>query len=132
MKHSRILVVDDNPANLRLVCAVLAFEGFEVVSAASAEEALAHIDERLPDLLLTDIEMPGMSGLELSRLLKTSLPTRRLPIVALTAYAMLGDEEKALAAGCDAYFTKPVDTRTLGARLTALIEAGEKANGGDL
>jgi len=129
VKKSRILVVDDNPANLRLACDVLEFDGFEVVSAVNAEQALASLEVELPDLLLTDIEMPGMDGLELTRLLRASPPTRQLPIVALTAYAMRGDEEKALAAGCDAYFTKPVDTRTLGARLAAILEVGVKGKG---
>ena len=106
-----ILVVDDNPTNLKLASDVLEFDGFTMLKAADAEEAQKIIARTLPDLILMDIGLPGMDGLTLTRLLKAGPRTRHLPVVALTAFAMKGDEEKALAAGCDGYIIKPIDTR---------------------
>jgi CheY-like chemotaxis protein len=116
-----ILVVDDNPANLKLAYWVLS-ETFDVRQAESAEEALAQLSVALPDLLLLDLALPGMDGLELARLIRANPRLQSVPIVALTAFAMKGDAEKAFAAGCDDYITKPIDTRTLPARLHQLIE----------
>ena len=108
-----ILVVDDNPMNLKLVRVLLAAEGYEVHTAHDAQEVLEALESWRPDLILMDLQLPGMSGLELTRQLKTDPATRDIPIVALTAYAMKGDEEKARASGCDGYISKPIDTRTL-------------------
>ena len=113
MAGERILVVDDNPANLRLLRLLLAAESYEVRTADGAEEALAALGDFHPRLILMDLQMPGMDGFELTRRLKGGDETRDIVIVALTAYAMKGDEEKARAAGCDGYVTKPIDTRTL-------------------
>lgn len=112
-----ILVVDDNPTNLKLVSDVLEFDGYEIVQAEDAEQAQALLKKRLPDLILMDIALPGMDGLTLTRLLKSDPHTQRIPVIALTAFAMKGDEEKAVAAGCDGYVTKPVDTRALGIKV---------------
>ncbi len=111
---SRILIVDDHPANLKLAAEVLRFDGYEVETAVDATAALAKLTEHLPDLLLTDIAMPGIDGLSLTRLRKADPATRALPIVALTASAMKGDDARILAAGCDGYVAKPIDTRQLG------------------
>jgi CheY-like chemotaxis protein len=108
-----ILIVDDNPANLKLARVLLSAEGYEVRVAVDAEEALALLDSFRPRLILMDLQLPGMDGLTLTRHLKADPATRGVAILALTAYAMKGDEEKALAAGCDGYVTKPIDTRTL-------------------
>jgi CheY-like chemotaxis protein len=108
-----ILIVDDNPANLKLARVLLSAEGYEVRVAVDAEEALALLDSFRPRLILMDLQLPGMDGLTLTRHLKDDPATRGVAILALTAYAMKGDEEKALAAGCDGYVTKPIDTRTL-------------------
>ena len=108
-----ILVVDDNPMNLKLACVVLQGEGHDVREALDAEEALAQLATWHPHLILMDIQLPGMDGLELTRQLKADPATRDILILAITAYAMKGDEQKALAAGCDGYITKPIDTRTL-------------------
>jgi CheY-like chemotaxis protein len=109
-----ILVVDDNDAGLLLVRTVLEMEGFAVDSAASAQEVLARLKLRTPDLVLMDVQLPGQDGLSLTRQLKADPATAGIKIVALTAYAMAGDREQALAAGCIGYITKPVDTRALG------------------
>jgi CheY-like chemotaxis protein len=108
-----ILIVDDNQVNLKLVRVVLASEGYDVRTAADAEEALGALRQWRPRLILMDLQLPGMDGLELTRRLKADPATRDIVIVAITAYAMKGDEQKALAAGCDGYITKPIDTRAL-------------------
>lgn len=113
MAGARILVVDDNPTNLRLLRMLLLGEAYEVQTAADATEAQAVVGEFHPRLILMDLQMPGMDGFELTRRLKADPATRDIVIVALTAYAMKGDEEKARAAGCDDYVSKPIDTRTL-------------------
>jgi len=99
MIGAHILVVDDNPTNLKLVSDLLAFDGFEVLKATDAEEAQIVLTGVLPDLILMDIALPGMDGLTLTRLLKVDARTRHIRIVALTAFAMKGDEQNALDAG---------------------------------
>lgn len=118
---AHILVVDDHPINLKLVCDLLRWEGFEVTPAKDALSALAAIAAKRPNLILLDLQMPGIDGYELARRLKKGAATRSIPIVALTAFAMKGDSEKAREAGCDVYLTKPVDTRTLGPTLHDLL-----------
>ncbi len=112
-----ILVVDDNVLNLKLAATLLRTEGYTVQTAGGAEEALEILIRQHPRLILMDLQLPGMDGLELTRRLKADLATHDIIIVALTAYAMKGDEEKARAAGCDGYIAKPIDTRTLGATI---------------
>ena len=114
MAAEPILIVDDNAINLKVVRVLLLTEGYEVRTATDAEEALAVLAEGFsPRLILMDLQLPGMDGLELTRRLKADPATRKIIIVALTAYAMKGDEEKALEAGCDGYVSKPIDTRAL-------------------
>jgi CheY-like chemotaxis protein len=113
MSGATILVVDDNSTNLKLVSDVLAFDGYRILKAIDAESAQEIIGNTQPDLILMDIALPGMDGLTLTRLLKASETTRHIIVVALTAFAMKGDEAKAREAGCDGYITKPVNTRTL-------------------
>lgn len=113
MAGEPILVVDDNPTNLKLATFVLRARGYDVRTANSAEHALAVLDGFAPRLILMDIQLPGMSGLELTRALRAAPATRDIAIVAVTAYAMKGDEQRALDAGCDGYIAKPIDTRTL-------------------
>ena len=112
-----ILVVEDNEANQALVQAVLELEGYRVELAASALEALDHLRDRAPDLILMDVQLPGQDGLSLTRLLKADPATNAIPVVALTAHAMTGDRELALRAGCVGYIAKPIDTRTFGAEV---------------
>jgi len=119
----KILVVDDNPTNLLLICALLGFEGYTVLKAMDAEEAQIILAQTIPDLILMDIALPGMDGLTLTRLLRTDKRMRHTPIVALTAFAMKGDENKALQAGCDAYITKPIDTRKFPEQVAGWLDA---------
>jgi len=111
MNRKRILVVEDHPINVKLV--MLLLQGtYEVRTAGDADEALRVLDGWPADLILMDVQLPGMDGLELTRRLKADPRTRGVVVVALTAYAMKGDEDKALAAGCSGYITKPLDTKT--------------------
>jgi len=113
MSGERILVVDDNNTNLKLVSDVLEFAGYRILKASDAESAQEIIGTSPPDLILMDIALPGMDGLTLTRQLKAADATRRIIVVALTAFAMKGDDARARDAGCDGYITKPIDTRTL-------------------
>ena len=117
MAGEPILIVDDNPANLKLARVLLAGEGYDVRTAADAAEALAVLETFHPRLILMDLQMPGMDGFELTRHLKSVPAHRDVVILALTAYAMKGDEEKARTAGCDGYISKPIDTRSLPAQI---------------
>jgi CheY-like chemotaxis protein len=110
---SRVLIVDDNPTNLKLVAYLVRANGYEVDTAGDAEAALAAIAAHRPALILMDLQLPGIDGLELTRRLKSDPATRDIKIIAVTAYAMKGDEDKAREAGCDDYVTKPIDTRGL-------------------
>ncbi len=109
----RILIVDDNPTNLKLVTYLMQQSGYDVTTAADANDAMASIRTTPPDLILMDVQLPGIDGLELTRRLKADPATKPIVIIAVTAYAMKGDQEKALIAGCDDYVTKPIDTKEL-------------------
>ena len=112
MKKPMILIVEDNPANQLLVSAVLEREGYRLELAGSAVEARAVLARTLPDLILMDIQLPGMDGLTFTSELKADPVSAGVPVVALTALAMAGDRERALAAGCIGYISKPINTRT--------------------
>jgi CheY-like chemotaxis protein len=122
MKERRILVVDDNPTNLKLACSVLELSGYTVAGAYDADEALRLIDQTPPELILMDIGLPGMDGLTLTRKLKAEEKTRQIRILALTAFAMKGDEQRMLAAGCDGYISKPINTRSLAGQVAEYLE----------
>ncbi len=121
MSAPRVLVIDDNTMNVELVTFVLAHEGFVIDSACDAREALLRIDSARPDLILMDIQMPGMDGLELTRHLKADPLRQHIVIVAFTAFAMQGDEAKMLAAGCDGYLSKPINVHTFAASIRAML-----------
>jgi len=123
MAGEPILIVDDNPTNLKLLEYLLSSRGYEVRSAADAQQALTLVESFHPRLMLVDLQLPGMDGRELTRRLKSDPRTHDVIIVAVTAYAMKGDEEKARAAGCDAYVTKPIDTRGLALKVAELLAA---------
>ena len=112
MKKKMILIVEDNAANQLLVSAVLDREGYRIELTASAIEAREVIDRGLPNLILMDVQLPGVDGLTFTRQLKADPVTAHIPVVALTALAMSGDRERALAAGCAGYISKPINTRT--------------------
>ena len=114
MMNKSILLVDDCLPNLKLTRFLLMEDGFEVWTAENAEQALQALERGVPDMILMDIQMPGMDGLALTRHLRRDWDSSlcKVPIVALTASALKGDEEVARAAGCDGYITKPIDTRT--------------------
>jgi two-component system cell cycle response regulator DivK len=113
MSGEPVLIVDDNAQNLKLARVLLSTEGYEVRTAVDAEEALRELEIFQPRLILMDLQLPGMDGLELTRRLKADPARRDITIIALTAYAMKGDEKKALDAGCDDYVAKPIDITEL-------------------
>jgi two-component system, cell cycle response regulator DivK len=124
-----ILAVDDNTINLRLASALLKRAGYQVLVASDAEEALGILSTRQPRLILMDIQLPGMDGLELTRRLKADPDRRDIVVVALTSYAMPGDEERARQAGCDGYIAKPIDTRALPSQVAAFIHQQGRSSG---
>ena len=106
---ARVLIVEDNPANMTLAVFLLESVGHTVLTATDAETGLTLARSEQPDLVLMDIQLPGMDGLEATAILKRSAATRSIPVIALTALAMKGDEERIRAAGCDGYIAKPLD-----------------------
>jgi len=122
-----ILLVEDNILNLELVRDVLFTAGMRVVEARTAQEGLAAASELKPALILLDIRLPGLDGYAVLERLKANPATASIPVVALTAQAMVGDREQALAAGFTDYIPKPVDTRTLADRVRALLDPPERA-----
>jgi two-component system cell cycle response regulator DivK len=122
-----ILAVDDHPVNLKLIRVLLAGAGYEVRTAVDAESALTLLAGFTPKLILMDLQLPGMDGFELTRRLKADPATRAIVIIAMTAYAMKGDQERAHAAGCDGYLSKPLDTRTLIPAIEAFLRGPANA-----
>lgn len=120
-RGSRILVVDDNAMNVQLAVYLLNHAAFVVESATDARQAMLRIATFQPDLILMDIQMPGMDGLELTRLLKADPSTRQIVIVAFTAYAMKGDEARLRAVGCDGYLSKPIDVASFAGQVRAFL-----------
>ncbi|MCI4330367.1 MAG: response regulator [Thermoplasmata archaeon] len=110
---AQILIVEDNPTNLKLAAVMLAAAGYETRGAIDAEEAARAIHERVPDLILMDLGLPGKDGYEFTRELRGKAETEGVPILAVTSFAMKGDRTKAMDAGCSAYLTKPINRREL-------------------
>jgi CheY-like chemotaxis protein len=129
MASETILVVDDSAVNLKLAAAVLRGDGYRVLLASNAEQALMMLRTTLPDLVLVDIQLPGMSGLDLTRHLRQEARTRELLVVALTASVAQGCEQQAYEAGCDGFISKPIDTRMLGPRLRSFMEGAVPGDG---
>jgi len=109
---NRVLIIEDNEANMELATDLLEVAGFEVLQAPTAEIGIELARTRTPDLIVMDVGLPGMDGLEATMILKADRVTQAITVLATTSHAMKGDQEKALAAGCDGYLTKPIDTRT--------------------
>ena len=119
-----ILLIEDNEQNRYLATYLLEHAGFKIVSGDSGSQALALVEELTPDTILLDIQLPGMDGYQVARELRARESLKRIPIIAVTSYAMVGDEEKALQAGCTGYLEKPIDPDTFVSRITALIAMG--------
>lgn len=120
-----VLVVEDNPANMKLAAFLLGKAGYRVLQAAAAAEGLELARQHRPDLVLMDIQLPGMDGLAATRLLKEDAATRDIKVVALTAFAMAGDEGKIRAAGCDGYIAKPIRYQEFLAKVAAVLGTKE-------
>lgn len=117
-----VLLVEDDPTDVKMLSAVLTSGGHSVLEKATAEEAFAAVKARHPEVVLLDLKLPGMDGLALARRLTDDPDTRHIPIIAITAAPERFSREEALAAGCDAYIVKPVDTRTLSARIASAAQ----------
>ncbi len=123
MKNSQsILVIEDQELNRKVVRILLRSEGYKVIEAVNAAEALVYLEQDVPALILMDIALPGQSGEELTRQIKTNPDWGNIPIIALTAAAMSGDRERLLKAGCDDYLSKPIDTHELLRRIAHYIK----------
>lgn len=124
MTYGRILVVEDNPLNLKLVRDVLTVSGYEVVAAPSAEEGVSLAQTCEPDLVLMDIQLPGMDGYEALRLLRQNPRLNTVPVVAVTAFAMREDRERAAREGFDGYLGKPISVRALASQVGDFLSRG--------
>ena len=125
MAGEKILIVEDNPMNLELATDLLEAAGYVVIQAGTAEEGMKLARDESPDLILMDVGLPGMDGLEATGVLKQDLATKDIPVIAMTAHAMKGDKEKALASGCAGYITKPIDTRGFWKTVARFIESSK-------
>jgi two-component system cell cycle response regulator DivK len=124
VRGARILVVEDNPLNLKLVRDVLGAEGYEVVAASSGEEGLQMATECPPDLVLMDLQLPGIDGAETMRRLRAGPVTDEVPVIAVTAFAMAEDQANATRAGFDGYIEKPISVRALVGEVQELLSGG--------
>jgi two-component system, cell cycle response regulator DivK len=123
----KILLIEDNELNRDMLSRRLQKRGYEVVMAADGETGVAMAQADAPGLILMDVSLPGIDGWEATRRLRAAPQTRHIPIVALTAYATSGDREKALAAGCDDFDTKPIDLPRLLGKIETLLKKGHRA-----
>jgi two-component system cell cycle response regulator DivK len=123
----KILVVEDNDRNRRLMRILLKANGYEVVEATTGREAMDYLKDQRPDLILMDIQLPHTDGLDLTREIKDREETSDIPVVAVTAYAMKGDRERILEAGCDGYISKPIDTREVPKVIADILGKSEKS-----
>lgn len=119
---ARILVIEDNPANIELMTYLLNASGYATLTAGDGEQGLRVAERERPDLIVCDIQMPSMNGYEVARAMKANDDLRRLPLIAVTAFAMVGDREKAVNAGFDGYVTKPIDPVTFVAQLEVFLD----------
>ena len=111
MEYKTVLIIEDNELNMKLVRSMLQLGRYQVLEARDAEAGIELAREHLPDLILMDIQLPGMDGLHATQIIRNDPILANTPVVALTSYAMQGDEQKATAAGCSGYIAKPIDTR---------------------
>ncbi|MBI2305887.1 MAG: response regulator [Rhodocyclales bacterium] len=120
---AQVLVVEDTPANMKLVCLLLDRTGYRVLQADNAADGIALARAHRPDLVLMDMQLPGIDGLAATRMLKADPETCRIKVVALTAFAMKGDEERMLASGCDGYIAKPIQYKSFLAEVARILAA---------
>lgn len=121
MEKKTILVIEDNELNMKLVRSLLKINKYRVLEAIDAETGIQLVRDQRPDLVLMDIQLPGMDGLQATKMIKQDPEIQDTPILALTSYAMEGDEERALSAGCSGYIPKPIDTRSFLKVLTGYL-----------
>ncbi len=124
MEKKTILVIEDNDLNRKLMRALLRPEDFRILEAEDAQSGICMAREQRPDLILMDIQLPGMDGLTATSILKQDPLLKHIPVVAVTSYAMAGDSEKARSAGCDRYITKPIDIRSFKELIRNILGAG--------
>jgi len=124
VNHHKILVVEDNPKNLKLVRDVLVYSGFEVVEATSGEDGVRLAEETSPDLILMDLQLPGIDGAEALRQIRSGDHNPDVPVVAVTAFAMADDRDRAFASGFDGYVEKPISARALPGQVRNFLEPG--------
>jgi len=129
MAGEPILIVDDNAQNLKLARVILSSEGYEVQTAVDAEDALTILESFAPRVILMDLQLPRMDGLARTRHLKSDPRHRDIVIIAVTAYAMKGDDDKALEAGCDDYMSKPIDAQALSAMIARHLQGAPDTPG---
>jgi two-component system, cell cycle response regulator DivK len=120
----RVLVIEDNEDNLRILRDLLTSAGYEPIEAVTGEEGVSLAETHRPDLILMDIQLPGMDGYEATRRIKVNPALRQIPVIAVTSYALSGDEVKAMEAGCDDYVTKPFSPRALLAKIREYLPQG--------
>jgi len=125
MRGEKILVVDDIPMNIELVTDLLEVAGYEVIQAETAETGIEMARVEVPDLILMDIGLPGMDGLAATGILKQDQLTKDIPVIAHTSHAMKEDKERIMAAGCDGYITKPIDTLEFPKLIAHFLEPSE-------
>lgn len=117
----KVLVIEDNADNLRLITYALNRAGYEVISADTGEEGIELAEKEMPAFIIVDIDLPGIDGLETTKRIRKSRADGKIPIIAITSYAMLGDREKVMMAGCSGYFEKPIDPLTIIDRIHDII-----------
>ena len=128
MAEEKVLVVEDNALNMKLVRSLLKIGGYKVIEASNAEMGINLAKKYIPDLILMDIQLPGMDGLSATNEIKNDPQLSHIPVIALTSYAMQGDEEKAKDAGCSFYITKPIDTKSFLRNISDFFNKKSHAN----
>jgi len=126
--NEKILIVEDNPVHTRLIEMTLRAKNYTILKATNGEEALVIATRERPDLIIMDLNLPQMTGFEVTKKLRENPAFRHTPIIALTAYAMRGDRERVIESGCDMYMTKPINTRELPRVIAEMLSAGEEDN----
>ncbi len=124
--NKRILIVEDSPQNMRLMEMTLKAKNYTLLKATDGEEALDMATRERPDLIIMDVQLPKLNGLEVTRKLRDTVEFSHIPIIAITAFAMKGDKERAIEAGCDVYLTKPIDTRQLPGMIAEMLLQRQK------